>query len=107
LQRHRVEVASFPWEVIMAQGFGHLLGRPDGTAVEVHHTPIWHRVRKDHTTPTPIPCGMRPGARCGIAHAQLLSQRQGNAALPQVGFAATAGQGGLKSGEVLGERRLF
>jgi hypothetical protein len=37
----------------------------------------------------------------------LLSQRQGNAALPQVGFAATAGQGGLKSGEVLGERRLF
>jgi hypothetical protein len=46
---------------------------------------------------------MRPGVRCGIAHAQLLGQRQGNAALPQVRLATTAGQRRLEGGELLGE----
>jgi hypothetical protein len=44
---------------------------------------------------------MRPRPRCGIADAQLLRQRQGNAALPYVGFATAAGQGSLEGGEVL------
>src|SRR6266704_1882705 len=46
---------------------------------------------------------MRPGARRRIAHAMLLRQRQGNAALLQVGCATATGQGGLEGGELLCE----
>ena len=80
----------------MAQRFGRLLRSPDGTTVEVHQPPIRHGVRNDHTAARPIPRGMRPGAWCGIAHPQLLGQRQRNAALAEVRCAATAGEGGLK-----------
>jgi hypothetical protein len=44
---------------------------------------------------------MRPAARRRRAHAQLLRQRQGNAALAEVRLAAAAWQGGLKDRELL------
>ena len=43
---------------------------------------------------------MRPRIRRGIAHAQLLRQYEGNAALLQVGFAAAAGQRSLEGREL-------
>jgi hypothetical protein len=89
--------------VIMAQGFGHLLGTPNSTAVEVHQVSIRHRMGEDHTAPPPIPCGMRPGTRRRIAHAQLLRQFEGNATLLQVRFAAAAREGSLERSELLGE----
>jgi len=56
-------------------------------------------MRKDHAATAPVAGCMWPGAWRRIAHAQLLRQRQGNAALPQVRGAAAAGQGGLEGGE--------
>ena len=46
---------------------------------------------------------MRPGARRRIAHAELLRQGQGNAALLQVRFAAAARQSSLEGSELLGQ----
>ena len=62
-------------------------------------------MRKDHAAAAPVAGGMRPGARRRIAHAELLRQGQGNAALLQVGGATAPRQGGLERGELLGEVR--
>jgi hypothetical protein len=60
-------------------------------------------MRKDHAAAAPIAGGVRPGARRRIAHAALLRQRQGNAALAEVRFAPAARQSGLERGELLRE----
>jgi hypothetical protein len=89
--------------VIVPLGFGHLLCRTDGAAVEIHHVPVWRGVGKDHAATAPIVGWVWPGARRRIAYAALLRECQGNAALLQVRFAAAAQQGGLERGELLGE----
>jgi hypothetical protein len=103
VQDRGIEIPFLSGEVIVTQGFRDLRGCPDCTAIEVHQSSIRHGVRKDHTATLPIPCGMRPRARRGIAYAQLLRQGQGNAALLQIRCAAAARQSGLERHELRGQ----
>ena len=91
--------------MVMALGLGDLRCGADRTPVEVHQSPIRHGVRKDHAAAAPVACGMRPGAWRRIAHAQLLRQFEGNAALLQVRFAAAAWQSRLEGRELLSQVR--
>src|ERR1044071_754032 len=97
----RWNVAFRTWEMIVARGFGDLLRSANSTPIEVHEATIQRGMRKDHATPTPVAGRVRPRARRRIAHAMLLCQSQGNAPLLQVRFATTAGQSGLKYGELV------
>ena len=57
---------------------------PHRAAVQVHHAPVQGGMRNDHPAATPVAGCVRPGSRRRIAHAELLHQGQGNAALLQV-----------------------
>src|SRR6266446_5388175 len=76
---------------------------PHRAAVQVHQLAVRCHMRKDHAAAAPIAGGVRPGARRRIAHAALLRQRQGNAALAEVRFAPAARQSSLERGELLRE----
>ncbi len=100
LPREGVEVALDARQMIVAFSFWYLLSSAYRPPVEVHHASVRRGMRKDHAAAAPIAGCVRPGARRHIAHAQLLRQRQGNAALLQVGCAAAARQGGLERGKL-------
>src|SRR6266446_10664543 len=89
--------------MVMAFRLRHLLNSSHRTAVQIHQVALRRRMRKDHAATAPVAGWMWPGAWHCIAHAALLRQRQGNAALLQVGCARAARQGGLERGELLGE----
>ena len=91
--------------MVMPLGLGHLLGSADRPAVVRSRRPSGRyaeRPRGRHASRGRV---SRPGARCRIAHIELLRQAQGNAALLQVGGATAPRQGGLERGELLGEVR--
>src|SRR5215471_12800705 len=89
--------------MVMALGLRDLLCRARRPAVEVHQAPVRRGMGKDHTPAAPVTSQMRPGARRRIARAELLGQRQGDAALAEVRFTTTTGQGSLEHGELLGK----
>jgi len=95
-----MEVAFLTGQVVMALRLGHLRCSADRPAIEVHQAPVRRGMRKNHAAPMPVAGWVRPRARRRIAHAELLRQRQGNAALLQVGLPTAGGQGGLEGGEL-------
>ena len=105
LQRGGVEIPLHARKMIVPLRLGHLLCSADRTPIEVHQAPLRRGVGKDHAAAAPVTGRMRPGAWRRIAHAGLLRQRQGNAALLQVGFTTAAWQGSLEGGQLLGEVR--
>jgi hypothetical protein len=78
----------------------HLLGGAHRAPVQVHQTPVRRRVRNHHAAAAPAAGGMRPAARCRRTHTALLRQRQGNAPLLQVRFAAATWQRSLERREL-------
>src|SRR6266446_2352065 len=89
--------------MVMPLGFGDLLFGADRTPIQIHQLTVRRGVRKHHAAAAPIARWVWPAARRRRAHAALLRQRQGNAALLQVGGAAAPRQGGLERGDLLGE----
>jgi len=75
----------------------HRRQRERGRAAGARPPPVACRARPAGAAP--IPRCVRPGPRHRIAHAALLRQGQGNAALVQVRGAAAPRQGGLECGE--------
>src|SRR5882724_6156740 len=95
-----IKVALGAGQMVMALRLGHLLSSPHRTAVQVQQAPVRCGMRKDHAPAAPIAGSVRPGAWRRIAHAQLLRQRQRNAALLQGGGAPAAGRGSMERGEL-------
>src|SRR6266508_2149525 len=105
LQRGGVQVAFLTRQMIVTLRLRDLRCSADRPAVEIHQAPVRCGMRKHHAAPAPITSGVRPGIWRCIAHTVLLGKCQRNAALLQVGFAATARQCCLKDRELLGEVR--